>query len=191
MSSKCFTLLAAALAVSFAAPAPASSKPIRALIVSGRNDHDWWTTTPFLKKILMETGRFAPYVTEEPAGISAATLAKYDVIVLNYCGPRWSKETEAAVENFVRSGKGLVAVHAASYSFGGLKTLPDRQIVLGKQALAPEPNEPSWPAYAAMLGAAWSEEAPKTGHDTRHAFQVKWVDGDHPIARGIAGFLRG
>jgi hypothetical protein len=156
------------------------------LIVSGRNNHDWPVTTPFLRKVLLQTGRIVPYVTEEPVGIHAGTLAKYDVLVLNYCGPRWPKETEDAVESFVRSGKGLVAVHAASYSFGGLPVLADRQIVLGRNALPPEPDEPAWPAYFQMLGARWALDAPRTGHATRHAYQVKWVDRDHAIARGMA-----
>ena len=54
---------------------------IRVLIFSGRNNHDWRTTTPFLRKILVNSGRFDVRVEEEPAGITAATLAAYDVLV--------------------------------------------------------------------------------------------------------------
>src|SRR3974377_284919 len=39
---------------------------IRALIVSGQNNHDWRTTTPYLRKLLAATGRFDVRVTEEP-----------------------------------------------------------------------------------------------------------------------------
>ena len=88
---------------------------IRVLIFSGRNNHDWRTTTPFLRKILVNSGRFDVRVEEEPAGITAATLAAYDVLVLDYEGPRWGEITEKAVENFVKQGKGLVAVHATNY----------------------------------------------------------------------------
>src|SRR5208282_3656427 len=87
---------------------------IRVLIFSGRNNHDWRTTTPFLRKVLVDSGRFDVRVEEEPAGVTAATLAAYDVLVLDYEGPRWGKVTEEAVENFVKQGKGLVAVHAAN-----------------------------------------------------------------------------
>ena len=152
--------------------------PIRALIFSGRNNHDWRTTTPFLKKILLDTGRFDVRVTEEPAGTTAATLAGYDVLVLDYNGPRWGEATEKAVEAFVRSGKGLVAVHAATYAFGGLRVLSDN---FGRTDLL----EPPWPAYAEMVGGAWSEAEPKTGHGDRHSFPVKFVDREHPVAQGL------
>src|SRR5208337_609767 len=52
---------------------------IRVLILSGRNNHDWRTTTPFLRKTLVESGRFDVRVEEEPMGITDATLAAYDV----------------------------------------------------------------------------------------------------------------
>ena len=143
--------------------------PIRALIFSGRNNHDWPTTTPFLKKVLLDTGRFDVRVTEEPGGTTASTLASYDVLVLDYNGPRWGEATEKAVEAFVRSGKGLVAVHAASYAFGGLR-------VLGERMTRTDVVEPAWPAYAEMLGCSWSEAEPRTGHGDRHSFKVKFVD---------------
>ena len=62
---------------------------IRVLILSGRNNHDWRSTTPFLKRILEASGRFDVRVTEEPAGIDSETLRPYDVLVSDYCGPRW------------------------------------------------------------------------------------------------------
>ena len=98
---------------------------IRVLILSGRNNHDWRTTTPFLRKTLVDSGRFDVRVEEEPMGITQATLAAYDVLVLDYDGPRWGEVTEKAVESFVNSGKGLVGIHAASYAFSGLEVLGD------------------------------------------------------------------
>src|SRR5208282_6851971 len=54
---------------------------IRVLIFSGRNNHDWRSTTPFLRKVLVDSGRFDVRVEEEPAGVTASTLAAYDVLV--------------------------------------------------------------------------------------------------------------
>lgn len=161
-----------------AACCAAQIAPIRALIFSGRNNHDWRTTTPFLRTILLDSGRFDVRVIEEPAGTTAATLAGYDVLVLDYNGPRWGEATETAVEAFVRSGKGLVAVHAATYAFGGLAVLGDRSVRTNI-------IEPPWPAYAEMVGGAWSEAAPRTGHGLRHSFSVKFIDREHPVARGL------
>ena len=62
---------------------------IRVLILSGRNNHDWRQTTPYLKNLLLRTGSFDVRVSEEPAGLNSQALAPYDLIVVDYCGPRW------------------------------------------------------------------------------------------------------
>lgn len=162
---------------------PAQPAPIKTLIFSGRNNHDWRSTTPFLKKILVDSGRFDVRVTEEPAGATSATLAGYDLLILDYNGPRWGAETEQALDAFVRSGKGLVGVHAAGYAFAGLPILGDRHVSTGK-------IEPAWPEFFAMLGGRWQAGPPKTGHGDRHSFQVKFTQPDHPIASGLgSGFV--
>jgi type 1 glutamine amidotransferase len=170
-----------AIILILAAAALAAAAPIRVLILSGRNNHDWRTTTPCLRQILTGTGRFDVRVQEEPAGITAPTLAPYDLLVLDYNGARWGAAAEKAVEDFVRSGKGLVAVHAATYAFGGLEILGDRHVRTGIV-------EPAWPEYAAMVGGSWSEQAPKTGHAPRHLFTVKPTAVPHPITRGLEPF---
>jgi len=151
---------------------------LRALIFSGRNNHDWRTTTPHLKKLLLDTGRFDVRVVEEPAGTTAETLAAYDVLVLDYNGPRWGAATEKAVEEFVRSGKGMVVVHGASWAFSGLPALGDghkRTDII----------EPAWPEYGDMIGGVWSLDEPRTGHGELHSFKVQFIDPRHPIARGM------
>jgi predicted dehydrogenase len=89
---------------------PSSSRRarLRVLILSGRNNHDWRASTPHLRRILDATGRFDVRVTEEPSGLTAESLRPYDVLVSDYCGPRWGETAEKAVAAFVQSGKGLV-----------------------------------------------------------------------------------
>jgi type 1 glutamine amidotransferase len=156
---------------------------IRVLIFSGRNNHDWRTTTPFLRKLLVDSGRFDVRVEEEPAGVTSATLAAYDVLVLDYEGPRWGDVTEKAVEDFVKQGKGLVAVHAANYAFTGLEVLADNHKRSGL-------NEPAWPEYFNMLGGWWTAGPPKTAHAPRHCFTVKFVDREHPVTKGLPESFR-
>jgi len=151
---------------------------LRVLILSGRNNHDWRTTTPFLKKVLLDSGEFDVRVNEEPAGMTATTLAAYHAVVLDYNGPRWGEASETALAEFVRSGKGLVVVHGASWAFNGLVVLGDGHAKTGIM-------EPAWPEYARMIGGIWAEEEPKTGHGKRHVFPVRIVDRDHPAARGL------
>ena len=168
-------LMAATLA---AQPDP---NKIKVLIFSGWNNHEWRQTTPYLKGILLDSGRFDVRVQEWPAGATARTLEPFDTIVLDYCGPRWGEAAEAAVENFVRSGKGLVVVHAASYPFGTAPVLGDHMTSTGR-------TEPPWMEYRKMVGAWWQREEgkkPYTGHGDRHSFQVKFTDRSHPIAQGL------
>jgi hypothetical protein len=97
----------AALALAAAALHPAlGAAPIRTLIFSGQNNHGWRTTTPYLENLLTASGRFEVRVEEEPAGVTAATLAHYDLIVVDYQGPRWGDATERAVADFVVPARG-------------------------------------------------------------------------------------
>lgn len=175
--------LLAASALAQTLPAPDDSfffekGKIRVLILSGRNNHEWRVSTPHLRRILEATGRFDVRVTEEPAGLTVAALRPYDVLVSDYCGPRWGAVAEEAVTSFVGAGKGLVVVHAASYPFGETQVLGSHQTQTGV-------HQPAWPEWAAMVGAAWSDKDPKTGHAPRHIYEVQWTNATHPIAQGL------
>lgn len=155
----------------------------RVLILSGRNNHDWRGSTAHLRRILEATGRFDVRVTEEPSALTRETLRPYHVLVSDYCGPRWSAAAEDAVAAFVREGKGLVAVHAASYPFG---IMP----VLGSKMTRSDVIEQPWAEWERMLGARWQNGDPakgekRTGHSRRHVFEVEWTLAAHPIAAGL------
>jgi uncharacterized protein len=155
---------------------------IRALILTGQNNHDWRATTPLLRTMLQNTGRFDVRVNEEPTGMTSATLAPYDVVILNYNGPRWGRTAEKALEDFVRSGKGLVGVHGANWAFSGL-------VVLADGSVPTQIVEPPWAEYKRMIGGVWSDKPPASGHAPRHRFQVKIVDRTNPITAGLAAAL--
>ncbi len=156
-----------------------AAPPVQVLILTGSSDlpyHDWRVTTPFLRKVLNDTGRFQANVLDDVGTLRAETLAGYDVLVLNYNGPRWGPEAERAIEASVRSGKGLVAVHGVSYGeFFGMEQKDGRWV---------SGNDSGWGAYADMLGATWKPE--NIGHARRHIYAVKWTVPTHPIASGLA-----
>jgi type 1 glutamine amidotransferase len=151
---------------------------LRVLLLSGRNNHDWRTTTPLLRDLLVGTGRFDVRVVEEPAGLTRETLAVYDLVVSDYCGPRWGPSTEQALVEFVRGGKGLVAVHGAAYGFSGHDVLADRHARTGI-------TEPAWKEHADMVGGWWSHPPSKQFHGARHSFRVRVVDPAHPVTSGL------
>jgi type 1 glutamine amidotransferase len=163
-------------AAALAAPLLAAP-PARILIVTGQSDiqyHDWRATTPFLRKVLENTGRFEVRVVEQANALTPEALAEYDAVLLNYNGPRWGTRAEAALDEFVRSGKGLVTFHGVTYGPLMGTVLRPRggwDVVEG------------WTAYPQMLGVSWAPE--NIGHAVRHAFTVTLSDAGHPITRGM------
>lgn len=172
-------VVAALAAFSVLAPVSPNPPKIKALILSGTNNHNWRQSTPFLRQLMESTGRFEVRVSEWPHGATARTFELFDVIVLDYCGPRWGPDTEAGLESQVKSGKGLVVFHAASYPFGEAPVLGDSLLKTGK-------IEPPWPEYRKMVGAYWVKAGENpTGHGDRHSFRVKFTDRSHPISQGL------
>ncbi len=158
--------------------AAAEDARVPVLILTGESDypyHDWRTTTAFLRGLLDRTGRFDVKVAEEVRGLTARTLARYDALILNYNGPRWGVGTERAVEQFLRRGKGMVALHGVSYGrFFGM------QMEKGRWGAS---SDPGWVAFPQILGATWKPE--NIGHAVRHIFTARWVVRDHPISNDL------
>jgi uncharacterized protein len=158
--------------------AQSPARTFRALILTGSSDqpyHDWRLTSPFLKKLLTDTGRFEVRILDQVRELSDEMLGGCDLLVLNYNGPRWGGDAEKKIEEAVRSGKGFLAVHGISYGeFFGMEQKEGRWVGT---------DDPGWTAYAEMLGATWKPE--NIGHARRHIFEVKWTQPDHPIARGL------
>ncbi len=113
-------------------------------------------------------------------------FSNYDVVICNFGwnAAAWPKETQRGLESFVRSGGGLVIVHAANNSF------------------------PQWKAYNEMIGlGGWGDRSEKHGpyvyyddagelvrdmtagaggsHGPQHEFTVTIRNADHPITKGM------
>ena len=148
------------------APAQAPPPKLQALIITGQNtaSHDWHGTTPVLRKLLEDSGRFEVRVTEEFRGAGPETLAPYDLVIVSYYDGRkpelrWGERADTALINYVRGGKGLVIFHFATAAFDG------------------------WTEFEKMSGGNWR---PNFGHHSaRHDFTVTVRDQDHPITRGM------
>jgi len=99
-----------------------NAAPLKVLIVDGRNNHDWKHTTPVMRKILEQTGLFQVDVATappkgQPMDSFKPDFGKYDVVLSNYNGAIWPKETQDSFIRYIRSGGGFVVVHAADNSF--------------------------------------------------------------------------
>lgn len=147
-------------------PQPNQPPKIQVLIITGQNGHDWRSSTPALRKVLEDTGKFEVRVAEEFRGAGPETLAPYDVVVLNYyerARPelRWGDRTDAALADYVRSGKGLVIYHFAVASFDG------------------------WGEFEKMAAGMWAPAKGYGHHSARHDFVVDIEDPEHPITKGL------
>jgi type 1 glutamine amidotransferase len=137
------------------------AEPIRVLLVTGENNHDWEYTSKVHKETLEATGRFRVDITEKP-GVDLADAGKlhqYGVFVLDYNGARWGDAAEKAFAKAVADGTGVVFIHAANNAFTG------------------------WDEFEKMAGLLWREG---TGHGEFHAFDVKITDKSHPITAGLS-----
>jgi uncharacterized protein len=145
-------------------PAPAAPPKIAVLIITGQSNHNWRGTTPILRRILEDTNKFEVRVTEEFRGAGPETLAPYDLVVLNYFERgrpelKWGDRANAALLDFVRSGKGVVVYHFSVAAFDG------------------------WTEYEKLSAANWR---PNNGHHSApHNYVVDVKDQEHPITKGL------
>jgi len=160
-------LMAAAILCGMAASAQAEA-PLRVLLLSGQNNHDWQATTPLLEEMMAASGRFSVDLLDAPETMTNALLEPYDLIVSNWTDwpevedRAWGAEAEAAFLKFIRGGGGFALFHAASAAMQ------------------------TWPEYQQIVARTWGLET--TGHGRIHAFEVNLADEDHPILAGLQDF---
>ncbi|MDR0870136.1 MAG: ThuA domain-containing protein [Planctomycetaceae bacterium] len=197
--NRCLTALFLLL---FAAVSFAQEKPkIKVLILTGQNNHNWRLSTPALKELLEQSGRFTVDVASSPTKADKQKdqgtyykalaefkpdFAKYDVIVSDYnsceTGDDWSADTQKSFEDYMKNGGGFVSYHAADNSF------------------------PRWGEFNKVIGiAGWGRPANfgnftyykdgkqviEKGHDRcgshgpQHDFLMVVRDEEHPITKGL------
>lgn len=209
--SRQFALLGIAAAV-FACgmrSAPAGQKKVKTLkllIIDGQNNHNWKATTPVLKTFLEASKRFTVDVATSPPRLrirkgtpkekadelraEAETawskfrpkFKDYDVVLSNYNGELWPEEVREDFEEYVKSGGGVVIVHAANNAF------------------------PQWAEFNKMIGLGWRNngfgervivndkgkvvrvdkgKGPGAGHGPQHAFSIVIREAEHPVTKGM------
>lgn len=153
----------AGLCLCLLAPAALGSleaEPLRVLLLTGQNNHNWRYTSRVHKDTLEATGRFLVDIADDtPAALADGSgLGKYAAFVLDYNGARWGESAEANFLQAVRQGTGVVVIHAANNAF------------------------PGWVDYERMCGLLWRQG---TGHGRFHAFDVRYLDPTHPVTAGL------
>ena len=143
-----------------------SDKPLRILILSGNNNHDWQNTTPLIRETLMRNLNCKIDITERPDTLHDSMLKSYDVLVSNWnawpeLNHLWNPAAKQALENFMMQGGGFVCVHAASATHY------------------------DWPPYLKIVGGRWGD---KTHHGPIADCAVQIANKEHPITKGMDAF---
>lgn len=134
---------------------------IPVLLVSGSDTfHDWRRTTPQLRAMLEESGRFDVRVVEDAEALAVGSLTnRYRTIVLNGQTASSSARLRANLARYVRRGGGLVAIHWAVDNFR------------------------SWPGFTDILGRSWQEGRSVEEHGSFHI--VPAANTPNPIIGGM------
>jgi type 1 glutamine amidotransferase len=162
--------------------------PLRVLIVDGQNNHKWQETTPVLKRLLEETGRFRVDVaTTPPKGGDFSSFhprfADYAVVISNYNGESWPAETLQSLLDYVKKGGGFVSYHAADNAFPESAEF-NKMIGIGGWG---NRKEEAGDFLVWRDGKIFRLAAPGAAgaHGDRKPFAVTVRDRRHPITKGL------
>ena len=162
--------------------------PIKVLVVSGQNNHNWQTSHQAIKLILDNSGMFTTDIAlTPPAGGDMnefnPSFNEYDVVVLDYNGNRWSEKTDKAFLQYAQNGGGIIIYHAADNAFANWEEF-NRILALGGWEGR---NEKSGPYCYFENGELVLNHTP--GHGGSHGQQREYVmhgrNTEHPITRGL------
>ncbi len=176
-------LLAAAVVLASVASASAQgAAKIKVLIVDGQNNHQWATTTPMLKRILEDTGRFTVDVSTSPAAKPAAPRLPKDATPAQKAAHAESLKKYPAVEAAHKAAaSGLWAKWRPNFSayavvvsnYNGESWPAEVQtafVTFVKNGggfvsyHAANNSFPDWPEYNAMIGlGGWGGRNEKSG----------------------------
>ena len=138
------------------------------LILSGASNHAWQQTTPVIKALLEDSGRFRVDVEDNVAGMQPQAFDPYAVIVSNFNTfgkdaslPVWDGAMRSAFIAHLRKGHGLVIVHAGSSMFY------------------------DWPEFQQLACGSWQAA---TGHGAMRVDQISFTAEKSPITAGLEPF---
>ena len=167
------TILKAALLLACVVCFPGVScarRPIRALIVTGQNNHNWPVSHRALQAILQNSGLFAVDLAVSPpqGGDMDAfdpDFSAYRVVILDYNGDRWSASTERRFPDWEEFNR-----IAALGGWGGR-------------------DERSGPYLYWKDGSLVRDttKGPGGSHGEQREYSMNGRNAEHPVVRGLPG----
>ncbi|MDR0814577.1 MAG: ThuA domain-containing protein [Bacteroidales bacterium] len=165
-----------------------AKEPIKALIVTGQNNHNWKDSHLILQKILNESGVFTADLAITPSqgqdmSNFLPNFSAYKLIVLDYNGDAWPAATNNAFLEFVKNGGGVVVYHAADNAFRNWKEYNE---IIGLGGWENR-NETDGPYVYYKDGQIVRDNTPGPGgsHGQQHEYKVEIRVKNHPVTKGL------
>ncbi|MDR1780355.1 MAG: ThuA domain-containing protein [Tannerella sp.] len=163
-------------------------QPIKTLVITGQNNHNWQVSHVVFKQILENSGMFAvDFAISPPKGGEMSSFVldftPYDLVVLDYNGEAWPKVTNERFTEFVRNGGGVVVYHAADNSFPDWAEFNQICALGGWEGR----NEKSGPWVYWQDGKLVRDTSPGVGgsHGQQHEYIMNGRTASHPIIDGL------
>lgn len=168
-----------------------AAKPMKTLIVTGQNNHNWRVSHVAIKQILENSELFSVDLAITPgAGQDMSSFnpdfSQYQLVVLDYNGDKWPEKTNREFMEYVNKGGGVVVYHAANNAFPEWDEF-NKVLALGGWGGR---NEKSGPyVYLNENGEIVKDNSPGRGgaHGPQHEFIMTSRNAKHPVTKGLPG----
>lgn len=164
-----------------------ASRPIKAVIISGQNNHNWPVSIEAIKLILNNSGLFDAELALSPAkggDMSAFNVdfTKYQLVILDYNGDSWNERMKSSFLDYVRDGGGVIVYHAADNAFSEWGQY-NEIIALGGWE---NRDETAGPYVYYSEGELVRDYTPGPGghHGARHPYAMD-TRCSHPVIKGL------
>lgn len=163
-------------------------KPIKTLLITGQNNHNWQVSHVVLKQILENSGRFdvdfaiSPEQGKDMSGF-VLDFSPYQLVVLDYNGDSWPEETNSRFLEYVQNGGGVVIYHAADNAFSKWPEFNKICALGGWEGR----NENAGPYVYWQDGKLIKDSSAGVGgsHGKQHEYVLNGRDKVHPIIKGL------
>ncbi|RHJ87616.1 ThuA domain-containing protein [Parabacteroides sp. AM08-6] len=165
-----------------------AKKPIKTLLITGQNNHNWQVSHVVLKQILENSGRFdvdfaiSPSQGKDMSGF-VLDFTPYQLVVLDYNGDSWPEETNRRFLDYVNKGGGVLIYHAADNAFSKWVEFNKICALGGWEGR----NETSGPYVYWQDGKLVKDSSAGVGgsHGQQHEYVLNGRDKVHPIVKGL------
>lgn len=163
-------------------------KPIKTLLITGQNNHNWQVSHVVLKQILENSGRFdvdfaiSPEQGKDMSGF-VLDFSPYQLVVLDYNGDSWPEETNRRFLEYVQNGGGVVIYHAADNAFSKWPEFNKICALGGWEGR----NENSGPYVYWKDGKLVKDSSagPGGSHGRQHEYVLNGRDKVHLVVKGL------